>query len=262
MTIGVYVLKSPNSWNCYVGSSIDCEKRIKAHFTALRSRKHHSAALQRALQRAFEKYGEGLEFYIVWECARESHESNPSLIREIEGDFIADFGAYNMTHDTYAPTRDARVAAKVSDALKGHKVSKITRYRISAAKVGVAYENDRLIKHRERMRTPEMRARLGKNFKNDEPWSESRKANHLAAMNRAEVRKRMAEINKGRKHPPDEIARRAASLIKLNAHQVADIRRNFDPSNKTHSYEELGTKHGVKYRTVFSVVKYQGVYAS
>jgi predicted GIY-YIG superfamily endonuclease len=48
VTIGVYIIKSPENWNCYVGSSIDIESRHYEHIKSLKNNRHHSKALQRA----------------------------------------------------------------------------------------------------------------------------------------------------------------------------------------------------------------------
>ena len=52
--VGIYRIISKRTGHFYVGSSIDCERRIYAHMSALHRGDHHSAALQRAWQ----KYGE------------------------------------------------------------------------------------------------------------------------------------------------------------------------------------------------------------
>lgn len=79
MTIGVYMFKSPVSDNCYVGSGI-IEARQYQHLWKLRKGIHHSIVFQRA----FDKYGERLEFYILWTCSEKSHNKNQNKLRDKE----------------------------------------------------------------------------------------------------------------------------------------------------------------------------------
>jgi len=49
MKSGVYAIINTISGDCYVGSSIDINRRFKAHISALRRGKHHSWELQRVV---------------------------------------------------------------------------------------------------------------------------------------------------------------------------------------------------------------------
>jgi predicted GIY-YIG superfamily endonuclease len=46
--IGVYIIKAPNSWNCYVGSSINIIQRWASHNSQMQRGIHHSPIMQAA----------------------------------------------------------------------------------------------------------------------------------------------------------------------------------------------------------------------
>ena len=106
--IGVYILKSPVSDKCYVGSSINCCKRFGEHFASLKRGKHKN----NILQKAYNKHGI-LEPYIVWEITEKVYKKHPWKLREQEEDFIDDFNSsYNCTDNTFCPPKDEKVCKK------------------------------------------------------------------------------------------------------------------------------------------------------
>ena len=63
--IGIYKITNMNTGKCYVGQSIDIEKRWKQHEYMLNKKKHHSIKLQNS----WNKHGEkSFKFEIVEEC--------------------------------------------------------------------------------------------------------------------------------------------------------------------------------------------------
>lgn len=59
---GVYLIKNTISNNCYIGSSIDIIRRLRAHLTQLRGNRHHN----HRFQGAWNKYGEiNFRFLII-----------------------------------------------------------------------------------------------------------------------------------------------------------------------------------------------------
>lgn len=65
MFTGIYAIVSPSDKR-YIGSAVNVRTRWNAHRHALRSGLHHSEALQRA----YDKYGESLQFVRVLQCAK------------------------------------------------------------------------------------------------------------------------------------------------------------------------------------------------
>lgn len=69
MTSGIYQIINKSSRNCYIGSTINIDKRIREHQNSLKRGDHHS----HILQRAFNKYGlDGFEFKTLIICKPEN----------------------------------------------------------------------------------------------------------------------------------------------------------------------------------------------
>ena len=98
--IGIYEIYSPDTGKCYVGSSIQIEKRWVKHKSELRNNQHHSKPLQA-------EYNEGVEFvYRVIEiCTTEELE-------EKEAFYIMESDCYNTSLKTGTAMRDKAVSAK------------------------------------------------------------------------------------------------------------------------------------------------------
>lgn len=56
MRAGVYKISNSSNGKCYIGSSIDIDRRRLEHFSALLHNKH----INQHLQNAYNKYGEGM----------------------------------------------------------------------------------------------------------------------------------------------------------------------------------------------------------
>lgn len=66
MTTGVYKISNIMSGDCYIGSSVNIEGRMREHFNLLRKGRHHS----NHLQNAFSKYGEeNFGWEVVEKCS-------------------------------------------------------------------------------------------------------------------------------------------------------------------------------------------------
>lgn len=115
MIIGVYIIKSPENWDHYTGSSGDCETRIKSHMAQLRSGRHSNVRLAQAYRR----YGEKLEFYVIWTMSIESLLKNLDRLTDKEQEYMDDLpgASWNMSSEAKAALRDPRVAQLVRKAL-------------------------------------------------------------------------------------------------------------------------------------------------
>lgn len=82
----VYFIQSSTSKNCYIGSSINLNARIRTHFGELLRDRHHCEPLQRS----FNKYGSE-DF--VWGVCEFVHDQSKLL--EAEQKWIDQIGDYN-----------------------------------------------------------------------------------------------------------------------------------------------------------------------
>jgi group I intron endonuclease len=80
MTAGTYIIECSANHAKYVGSSIDCERRLKIHLRSLRMGRHHNTHLQNA----FASYGESAFSWSVSACHKEQRvEIEYALIEEL-----------------------------------------------------------------------------------------------------------------------------------------------------------------------------------
>jgi hypothetical protein len=219
------------------------------------------------LTRAYRKYGESLEAYVVEELSLRKWRRDPSMLTDIEDEWIELLpSVYNISKSAHSPSADHRIRAKISRALAGRKMSKA-----------------RLKVHIEAMRRPDVNDKRRKKMKN-RPLSDRAKKQHRAMVDSDWWRKR---VSAGRRKNMKEVssetcAKISASLtgrrlsdshrenisvghtglVKLTNAQVRLIRRQHDPRCATQSYRNLGDKFGVSWLTVFKVVKNVGAYAS
>lgn len=91
---GIYQIRNIVNNKIYIGSSRRLNKRKIAHFSKLRTNKHHSPALQKA----FIKYGEDkFIFELIILC-------DETLLLKLENMFIRDLDPeYNCSKNTFAP---------------------------------------------------------------------------------------------------------------------------------------------------------------
>lgn len=78
---GIYRILNKINGNCYIGSSLNVEKRYKHHLSTLR----HNSSRCSILQKAFNKYGEdNFEFQVILCCKPEYRlYYEQQLIREL-----------------------------------------------------------------------------------------------------------------------------------------------------------------------------------
>lgn len=126
MTCGIYEFKiGPHS---YIGSSKNCETRLKGHELRLRNKKHKNDFAQNA----YNKYGE-FESQVIFVCAEDELRNKEGMLQRF---FKPDLchRIENEDADTYIYDEVAR--AKMSAKAKGKKMSDETKAKISAAKKG------------------------------------------------------------------------------------------------------------------------------
>lgn len=261
--VGVYIIKAPDSWNCYVGSSKACDSRISKHFYMLRRGTHPN----HILTRAYKKYGESLNAYIVEEVKPSRWLRDPAILTDIEDDWMDRLpSVYNISNVAHSPAADPRVRARISRALSGRKMSK-----------------ERLEIHKEAMRRPDVNDKRRRKMKN-RPLSDTSRKKHRKMVdslwwrrrvslglrrNKKEVsedtRSKISDALTGRKLSDSHranIGTGHTGLVKLPRKHVVEIRKRHDPSRATASYKDLAKQFGVSWLTVFKVVKRVGSYAA
>ena len=82
---GIYRILNKINGNCYIGSSLNVEKRYKHHLSTLR----HNSSRCSILQKAFNKYGEdNFEFQVILCCKPEYRlYYEQQLIRELNSQY-------------------------------------------------------------------------------------------------------------------------------------------------------------------------------
>jgi group I intron endonuclease len=126
-TTGIYIIRNLTNGNCYVGSSVDINKRWGRHRKSLHKGNHHSIYLQRA----WNTHGEdSFNFYVAEEC-----ECGELISRE-QWYIDALNPAYNISKTAGSPlgvkhTDETRM--KMSISATGKFVSLETRKRMSIA---------------------------------------------------------------------------------------------------------------------------------
>lgn len=82
---GIYRILNKINGNCYIGSSLNVEKRYKHHLSTLR----HNSSRYSILQKAFNKYGEdNFEFQVILCCKPEYRlYYEQQLIRELNSQY-------------------------------------------------------------------------------------------------------------------------------------------------------------------------------
>lgn len=137
---GVYVICSPSN-RCYIGSTKNFAQREKKHFYDLKRGVHHNPALQQA----YIKYGEDLNFIVIERC-------HPDQMIEREQWWIDNHGMfwgrmYNASGIAGRPEHTPEVRKKIGDAQRGRKHTDEHKSKVIAAL-------------RKRRHTPETKAKM------------------------------------------------------------------------------------------------------
>jgi group I intron endonuclease len=96
-TPGIYKILNRTTMDFYIGSSMNCYKRMYQHQTLLRNDKHHAPHLQHAWNR----YGQGVFEYIVLQYV----ETDDAIeLRKIEQSYLDELlPVYNVSKDAVNP---------------------------------------------------------------------------------------------------------------------------------------------------------------
>lgn len=158
---GIYRILNKINGNCYIGSSLNVEKRYKHHLSTLR----HNSSRCSILQKAFNKYGEdNFEFQVILCCKPEYRlYYEQQLIRELNSQYNVFTNMSDSPLRQFTFTEQSKL--KMSIAHKGRVFSKESKDKIRKAKQNTTLSQETIKKMSE--------AKKGK------PWSEKRRAAYL-----------------------------------------------------------------------------------
>ena len=160
-----------------MGSSVNIQKRWKAHIRDLRANRHHSPYLQRA----WNKYGEAcFQFTVLEECKEEELLSKEQIYIDCG---ISEYNLCKIAGNTRGRQHTDEAKKKMSEHRRGRTHN-------------VGYKH-----------TPEARKNM----------SEARKLQYLLAPVSEEFRKRMSEINKGKPKSEETRRKLAQAHIGMRA---------------------------------------------
>lgn len=127
---GIYRILNKINGNCYIGSSLNVEKRYKHHLSTLR----HNSSRCSILQKAFNKYGEdNFEFQVILCCKPEYRlYYEQQLIRELNSQYNVFTNMSDSPLRQFTFTEQSKL--KMSIAHKGRVFSKESKDKIRKAK--------------------------------------------------------------------------------------------------------------------------------
>lgn len=130
---GIYLIKWQASSSFYIGSSVNIPRRINDHFNLLRRGKHYNVALTAA----YNKYGDTMTYYVMQRVSNCTVDRKPHILHDLEQDWVDDLNPkYNRTREVRSPSRDPRVASRISKALRGRPLSLEAKSNLSKALTG------------------------------------------------------------------------------------------------------------------------------
>ncbi len=135
---GIYRILNKINGNCYIGSSLNVEKRYKHHLSTLR----HNSSRCSILQKAFNKYGEdNFEFQVILCCKPEYRlYYEQQLIRELNSQYNVFTNVSDSPLRQFTFTEQSKL--KMSIAHKGKKLSEQHKHNISLANKGRVFSKE------------------------------------------------------------------------------------------------------------------------
>lgn len=205
---GIYIIHAPATNRVYIGSTNNFHNRRKQHFYMLRKGTHPC----HALQFAWHKYGDDLQFIVIERCGAESLiEREQWWIdnhRKVWGRM------YNSSGIAGRPEHTPEVRAKISAAQKGRKHSEEHKRKVAEAGRGRKHSAETKARMSAIMRaSPERIEAFKKLAKQNKPSAEQ--IERIAAIGRS---------HKGKKHTDEARAKmRAAQAARFENANPAHI---------------------------------------
>lgn len=222
---GIYKITNLFNNKVYIGQSVNLLKRKKDHFIYLRNNNHDN----QHLQRAYNKYGaKNFKIETVVQCDISKLDEMETYYIKLYNAINSDFGYNSESGGHRNKVLSQTHKRKISQALKGRKVSKLTCQRISKSKQGWKPSEDHLRKFLEGSK----KASIGrKHSESAKQKMREYRLNHYVIT--PETRKKLSESNKGKHlgilNPSSTIDNHIAQQIKaalylgLQIKEVCDI---------------------------------------
>lgn len=123
---GIYRILNKINGNCYIGSSLNVEKRYKRHLSTLR----HNSSRCSILQKAFNKYGEdNFEFQVILCCKPEYRlYYEQQLIRELNSQYNVFTNVSDSPLRQFTFTEQSKLKMSIAHKGKNYQNSINTTY--------------------------------------------------------------------------------------------------------------------------------------
>ena len=123
---GIYRILNKINGNCYIGSSLNVEKRYKHHLSILR----HNSSRCSILQKAFNKYGEdNFEFQVILCCKPEYRlYYEQQLIRELNSQYNVFTNVSDSPLRQFTFTEQSKLKMSIAHKGKNYQNSINTTY--------------------------------------------------------------------------------------------------------------------------------------
>lgn len=172
---GIQRILNKINGNCYIGSSLNVEKRYKHHLSTLR----HNSSRCSILQKAFNKYGEdNFEFQVILCCKPEYRlYYEQQLIRELNSQYNVFTNVSDSPLRQFTFTEQSKL--KMSIAHKGKKLSEQHKHNISLANKGRVFSKeskDKIRKAKQNTTLSQETIKKMSEAKKGKPWSEKKES--------------------------------------------------------------------------------------
>lgn len=172
---GIYRILNKINGNCYIGSSLNVEKRYKHHLSTLR----HNSSRCSILQKAFNKCGEdNFEFQVILCCKPEYRlYYEQQLIRELNSQYNVFTNVSDSPLRQFTFTEQSKL--KMSIAHKGKKLSEQHKHNISLANKGRVFSKeskDKIRKAKQNTTLSQETIKKMSEAKKGKPWSEKKES--------------------------------------------------------------------------------------
>lgn len=172
---GIYRILNKINGNCYIGSSLNVEKRYKHHLSTLR----HNSSRCSILQKAFNKYEEdNFEFQVILCCKPEYRlYYEQQLIRELNSQYNVFTNVSDSPLRQFTFTEQSKL--KMSIAHKGKKLSEQHKHNISLANKGRVFSKeskDKIRKAKQNTTLSQETIKKMSEAKKGKPWSEKKES--------------------------------------------------------------------------------------
>lgn len=175
---GIYRILNKINGNCYIGSSLNVEKRYKHHLSTLR----HNSSRCSILQKAFNKYGEdNFEFQVILCCKPEYRlYYEQQLIRELNSQYNVFTNVSDSPLRQFTFTEQSKLKMSIAHKGKNYQNSINTTYHWQIKVEFFSKESkDKIRKAKQNTTLSQETIKKTSEAKKGKPWSEKRRAAYL-----------------------------------------------------------------------------------